>query len=195
MEKGIDMKIFGRIILVCVLMTLVALPVLGQETAQEDAEETAPAETQEEVQASSSGSSTSQTLSRFGLRAGYTDWKNLSQFHFGAHYLAGEIMPNVEFTPNIEIGVGDNTTVVAVQADVAYQFTEFVQRPWGMYGGGCLAFNYKKESDFDSETDLGLSLLAGGKYNFASGRQGMVEIRVGIMDSPSFKVTVGTTIF
>ena len=135
------------------------------------------------------------TLRKFGLRAGYTGWDGLSQFHFGVHYLAGELFPNVEFTPNVEIGVGDDATVVAVQGDVAYQFTEFVQKPWGFYGGGCLAFNYVDFSGVDSDTDLGLSLLAGGTYDFANGRQGMVEIRVGVMDSPGFKVTVGTTLF
>lgn len=173
------MKVFGRITLIGLVVILAALPAFAQD----------------EADSSAGGSSTSQTLSRFGLRAGYTDWKEVSQFHFGVHYLAGEFMPNIEFTPNVEIGVGDGATVVAVQADVAYQFTELVQRPWGLYGGGCLAFNYVDVSEGGSDTDLGLSLLAGGKYNFSSGRQGMLEVRVGIMDSPSFKVTAGTTIF
>ena len=177
------MKIFGRITLIVMVVILAALPAAAQNEAQEEAD------------SSSGGSSTSQTLSRFGLRGGYTDWKEVSQFHFGVHYLAGELMPNVEFTPNIEVGIGDGATVVAVQADLAYQFTEFVQRPWGLYGGGCLAFNYVDHDLGGSSTDIGLSLLAGGKYNFASGRQGMLELRVGVMDSPSFKVTIGTTIF
>jgi hypothetical protein len=159
--------------LVVAVATIAALPVLAQEDP---------------------GSSYS-TMQKFGLRAGWTSWDSLNQFHFGAHYLAGELMPNVEFTPNLEIGVGDDVTLWAFQGDFAYQFTELVQKPWGLYGGASLAFNYLKPSGFDGDTDLGLSLLAGGKYHFASGRQGMLEIRVGVLDSPDFKLTVGTTLF
>jgi len=135
------------------------------------------------------------TLRKFGLRAGYTGWDSIHQFHFGVHYLAGELFPNVELTPNVEIGLGDHATVAAFLGAVTYQFTEFVQKPWGLYGGGCLAFNMVDVRGAETQTDLGLSLVAGGKYDFASGRQGMLEIRVGLMDSPDFKVTVGTTLF
>lgn len=139
------------------------------------------------------------TLSRFGLRGGWTnwgsDWGDINQFHLGAHYLAGELFPNVEFTPNLEVGFGDGATVWAFQGDLAYQFTELVQKPWGFYGGGSLAFNVVDIDGFGSETDLGLSLIAGGKYDFSSGRQGMLEIRIGLLDSPDFKLTVGTTLF
>ena len=138
---------------------------------------------------------TNPTLSRFGLRGGWTSWDGLSQMHLGAHYLAGELFPNVEFTPNIEVGFGDGATVWAFQGDLAYQFTELVEKPWGFYGGGCLAFNIVDVDGFDSQTDLGLSLIAGGKYNFSSGRQGMFEVRVGILDSPDLKLTLGTTLF
>jgi hypothetical protein len=167
------MKTSARILVALAIAAVAAAPALAQEEA----------------------GGASPTLQKFGLRAGWTSWDSLNQFHFGAHYLAGELFPNVELTPNVEIGVGDDATIVAVQADLAYQFTEFFQKPWGLYGGGSLAFNYYKPSGFDSDTDLGLSLVAGGKYDFASGRQGMLEIRVGLMDSPDFKLTVGTTLF
>jgi hypothetical protein len=167
------MKTSARILFALAIAALAAVPALAQDEA----------------------GGANPTLQKFGLRAGWTSWNSLNQFHFGAHYLAGELFPNVEFTPNLEVGIGDGATIWTFQGDLAYQFTELVQKPWGFYGGGCLGFNIVDPEFGDSQTDLGLSLIAGGKYHFAGGRQGMVEVRVGVLDSPDFKLTVGTTLF
>ena len=131
----------------------------------------------------------------FGVRAGYTSWDNISQIHLGAHLKLGEIFPNVRFTPNIEAGFGDDATVIILNGDLAYSFTEFVAQPWNLYGGGALSFNYLDIKNFDSQTDLGLSALLGLDYSLSNGHEGMVEIRVGVMDSPDFKLTFGYTFF
>jgi hypothetical protein len=131
----------------------------------------------------------------FGIRAGYTSWKSLDQIHVGGHFYLGEIFPNVEFTPGVEVGFGDSATVMALNGDVTYLFTEFVGYPWGLYGGGSLAFILVNPDFGDSDTDLGLSGLVGTTYTFANDHKGMAEVRFGIMDSPSFKLTLGYTLF
>jgi len=131
----------------------------------------------------------------FGLRGGYTGWNGINQLHLGAHLKLGEILPSVNFTPNIEAGVGDDVTIVTVNGDVSYNFTELVEHPWNVYGGGSLSFNYFNPDGHDSSTDLGLSALLGLERTFANDRQAMVEIRLGIMDSPDFKLTFGYTLF
>jgi hypothetical protein len=130
-----------------------------------------------------------------GLRMGYTSWHSINQMHLGAHAKLGELFQNVAFTPNIEVGFGDSATLVTLNGDVAYLFTELVTKPWGLYGGGSLSFNYFDYENADSQTDLGLSALLGTSYEFSNGNEGLVEVRLGIMDSPAFKLTFGYTFF
>jgi len=131
----------------------------------------------------------------YGFRAGYTSWNGLNQIHIGAHLKLGEIFPNVQFTPNLEAGFGDGANIVTVNGDVVYSFTEFFEHPWNLYGGGALSFNYLNPDGFGSTTDLGLSAVVGMERTLANGHESLVEIRVGIMDSPDFKLTFGYTFF
>jgi len=130
-----------------------------------------------------------------GFRTGYTSWHDVQQLHLGAHVKAGELFPNVQFTPNVEIGFGGHTTIITVNGDLAYSFTELVTQPWNIYGGGSLSFNTFNPRGSSVQVHLGLSLLGGLERTFDNGNQGLVEMRFGILDSPSFKLTFGYTLF
>lgn len=177
------MKNLRPLIAAIALITLFTTPALCQTPVA--AESTAPAYQNQPAS----------TDIAFGVRGGYTGWNGLSQIHLGAHLKMGEIFPNVQFTPNIEAGFGDDVSIITVAGDLAYNFTELVAAPWNFYGGGSLSFNYYNPKDGGSETDIGLSAVAGLDYTFANEHQGMVEIRVGVMDSPDFKLTFGYTLF
>jgi len=125
-----------------------------------------------------------------GPRVGYTNWNSLNQIHLGAHARLGELFPNVEMTPSVELGFGGDLTVLTINGDLVYKFTELAQDPWGFYGGGSLSLNY-----LDSDLDLGLSALLGTTYNLSNGNTVLGEIRLGILDSPDFKLTFGYTLF
>lgn len=178
------MNKWRRISLLSIIILLSATATFGQTETEAEAEPV-----------TSSSASRSVNNTPFGIRAGYTSWKDLEQFHVGGHVYLGELWPNVEFTPNLEVGFGDGATVMTLNGDLTYQFTEFVVSPWGLYGGGSLSFNWVKPDNGDSGTDLGLSALAGTTYLFANDHKGMAELRFGIMDSPSFKLTFGYTLF
>jgi len=132
---------------------------------------------------------------RYGVRAGYTDWDGLQQAHVGLTAYLGELWPNIEFIPNVEFGFGDNTFITTVNGDVVYFFTEMVSYPWGLYGGGSLSFNIVDPDVGDTQTDLGLSGLVGTTYTLANRHKAMAEFRFGILDSPTFKITFGYTLF
>ena len=193
--KDTVMKTLG---LIC-LFSLIALFAVGASFGQTDPVEEntgqAEAETNEPDETPPPTVSRSVNHTPFGVRAGYTSWKNLDQFHVGGHVYLGELWPNVEFTPGFEVGFGNSATVLTINGDVTYLFTEFVGFPWGLYGGGSLSFNLMNPDGGDSETDLGLSGLVGTTYTFVNDHKGMAEIRFGIMDSPSFKLTFGYTLF
>lgn len=131
----------------------------------------------------------------FGVRAGYTNWDNIDQGHFGVHVNMGEILPNVFFRPNIEIGFGDLANLYIFNADVAYSFTEFVAAPWNLYGGGAFSLNVVDLEHFDTDTSVGLNALVGLEYALHNGHEALVELRFGLKDSPDFKLTFGYTFY
>jgi hypothetical protein len=86
--------------------------------------------------------------------------------------------------PNIEVGFGDNVTVVAFNFEFVYRFAS--RRPWHIYAGAGPAINlYNREGRDD--TDAGFNILFG-----AENRQGLFfEFKVGASGSPDLKFGVG----
>ncbi len=130
-----------------------------------------------------------------GPRVGYTSWDGISQMHFGIHAKLGELFPNVEMTPNIEMGFGDGFTIITFNGDLAYQFTELTTEPWGLYAGGSLSLNYLNNELISGDLDLGFSGLLGVTRKLGNQNELLFEIRLGILDSPDFKATLGYTFF
>ncbi|MCP4571599.1 MAG: hypothetical protein GY838_04545 [bacterium] len=146
------------------------------------------------IVATGAGTSLAEGIPPLGIRAGFTSWEGTDQIHMGAHAKLGDLFQNVAFTPGFELGFDSDVTVLTVNGDLAYRFTELAQAPWGPYGGGSLSFNFV-DWNGTSATDLGLSLLAGTTYDLDNGNELLGEIRLGLMDSPGFKLTFGYTFF
>ena len=119
----------------------------------------------------------------FGVRAGAS--ADPDQFFFGGHYETKPLMKNLTFRPNIEVGVGDDVTLVAFNIEFAY-WIDLNNKPWKVYLGGGPAANLYDQND---ETDLqgGFNLMVGAQH-----RGGLfVEFKVGLIDSPDVKFAVG----
>ena len=119
----------------------------------------------------------------FGVRAGAS--ADPDQFFFGGHYETKPLMKNLTFRPNIEVGFGDDQTLVAFNIEFVY-WIDLNNKPWKVYlGGGPAAIL----SDSDNNTDFngGFNLLVGAQH-----RGGLFgEFKVGLIDSPEVKFTVG----
>lgn len=106
------------------------------------------------------------------------------QFYFGAHGETTPLVDRVHFRPNIEVGIGDDRTLVALNFEFIYRFPS--QQLWALYAGGGPALNIVNN---ERNTD------AGGGFNIVLGvqhRGGLfTEIKVGALDSPGFKFGVG----
>lgn len=118
----------------------------------------------------------------FGVQAGVSLEPN--QFYFGGHGETPPLADVVHFRPNIEIGLGDGATLMGLNFEFVHRFR--TQRPWGWYAGGGPALNViHTAGDTRSE----------GGFNFVGGiahREGLfVEVKIGALDSPNFKVGVG----
>ena len=120
-----------------------------------------------------------------GLRAGVS--AHPDQFYGGVHYETNELVDRLRFRPNIEIGAGDNVTLVALNLEFAYR-VPLPRTEWSMYVGGGPALNiYRSKNDTNPEG--GFNLLVGLAH-----RRGLfTELKVGALDSPDIKFAVGYT--
>jgi len=123
----------------------------------------------------------------YGIRAGVSG--SPDQFFFGGHVETSPVVDRVRFRPNVEVGVGDDLTLVAINLEFVYRFA-LRARGWDAYVGGGPAANYlnhAKRHALDSSVEPGVTLVAGAAH-----RGGLfVELKLGLIDSPSLKLAVG----
>jgi hypothetical protein len=120
----------------------------------------------------------------FGARAGVS--VDPDQFYFGGHVQTQPLVDRLRFRPNVEIGLGDDVTVVAFNVEFAYFFP--TRGPWQLYAGGGPALNLIDFND-NTEAEGGFNALVGVEHS----RGLFFEFKVGAIDSPEFKFGVGFT--
>lgn len=131
-----------------------------------------------------------------GARVGVTS--DPEQVHFGAHFNLGEIADRVRFQPNVEVGIGDDVTLVAINPEAMFLFT--TESLWVPYAGGGIGLNFYNwdsksglPSGGDSDFEVGLNLLAGLERQLSPGLDCFFEMKFGVGDSPDVKLTTGLT--
>ena len=108
------------------------------------------------------------------------------QFVFGGHIETQPVVTDLTFRPNIEVGVGNNTTLVALNFEFAYWIP--LKNQWRLYvGAGPAANLYNHRGRGGSNTVGGLNFLAGTQHDNGL----FFELKVGAIDSPSLKFNVG----
>jgi len=124
-----------------------------------------------------------------GVRAGIS--AEPGQFYFGAHAAFGPVVDKLWFRPNVEVGVGNHVTLIAINADFTY-WVPLRKNPWNVYLGGGPAGNI---FSFGGAANRSTDVRPG--FNFVAGigqRKGLFsEIKIGAIDSPSFKFGIGYT--
>jgi hypothetical protein len=125
---------------------------------------------------------------RIGVRAGAS--VDPDQFYFGLHFETRPLADRLRFRPNIEVGLGNDVTLIAGNFEFAY-YLPTTTAPWSIYVGGGPAINifrFDGRSD-DTEVEGGFNILFGLAHS--GGFFG--EFKVGAMDSPDLKFGVGFT--
>lgn len=121
----------------------------------------------------------------YGARVGVSGSPN--QFYFGGHIETRPILDRLRFRPNLEIGVGDDVTVTALNFEFAYHFDP--RNGWNLYAGGGPALNILNFHPGDVEPEGGFNVMLGIQHE--SGL--FVEVKAGAIDSPNIKFAVGYT--
>jgi hypothetical protein len=122
-----------------------------------------------------------------GVRAGVS--VDPDQFYLGAHFETGALVDRLHFKPNVEVGFGDDLTLIAINFEFVYKIP--ARGPWDLYVGAGPAINIYS-FDFngeETETEPGVNFLFGAEH----ARGLFFEIKVGALDSPDLKFGVGWT--
>src|SRR5207253_4842591 len=117
-----------------------------------------------------------------GVRAGVS--AEPGQFYFGGHAAFGPVVDKLWFRPNLEVGVGNNVTLIALNTEFTY-WMSLRKNPWNVYlGGGPAAniFSFGGIGNRNSNVRPGFNILVG-----IAERKGLFsEIKIGAIDRPSF---------
>jgi len=124
-----------------------------------------------------------------GVRVGVSG--EPAQVFFGGHVETSPVIEHLTFRPNAEVGVGDDTTLIALNFEFAY-WIPIERKPWRVYfGAGPAANIYSSGDDGRGRGDSGVT----GGFNILIGAQHtkglFTELKVGAIDSPTIKFTVG----
>ena len=119
------------------------------------------------------------------------------QLVVGGHLVVGEVAPRLAFVPNLELGFGDNRTLIAMNFDMHYTF-QLRDSDWRPYTGAGLGISFleidrQPPLDDHSETDVGGNVILGAAAPTRSGNQFFGELRFGLGDIPSLKLLAGWT--
>ena len=123
-----------------------------------------------------------------GIRGGISI--DPDQFYFGGHLETAPLIEGLYFRPNVEVGFGDDLTLIGANMEFVYKFTR--SRALNFYAGAGPALNvymFDGDGDNDSETEAGFNVLVGAETS----RGLFFEFKLGTIDSPDFKFGVGYT--
>ncbi len=120
-----------------------------------------------------------------GVQAGASADPN--QFYAGVHFETRDLAPRLRFRPNVEIGLGEDQTLVALNVEFTYRLPVRLVPMWQFYVGGGPALNIYHAND-DTHPEGGFNVLAGLSHNGL-----FTEVKLGALDSPRFKIGVGYT--
>jgi hypothetical protein len=102
----------------------------------------------------------------------------------------GDLAPRLMLFPNVEIGLGDDLTVITPTFEIDYRFRED-WGSWNPYVGGGIGPVFVS-SDFGDNTEFGVA-IQGGIARQLSSQPGFlfIEFKLGLVDYPDAKFTIG----
>ncbi len=126
-----------------------------------------------------------------GLRGGLS--VDPDQLYFGAHMETGPVYEEIRFRPNIEVGFGDNRTVVALNGEFIDPFE--LENGTRLHVGAGPAINVVSRDQpnrgNDTNVQAGMNFLFGVSFE----RNYFAELKIGAIDSPGVKIGFGYTFF
>jgi len=132
-------------------------------------------------------SAASASAAGFGPRFGLT--LGPDQVHAGFQFHAAQLARHASFVPSFDVGAGDDAITVAANMDFKYVFVQRTAH-WHPYLGGGPGLFFVDVDRQSSQTDVGMNFFAGLQTPTRSGLF-FGEMRLGLVDAPDAKFTIG----
>jgi opacity protein-like surface antigen len=128
----------------------------------------------------------------WGIRAGLSS--DPDQAYAGVHFDLGEFTKDVRFRPSMEVGFGDDRTLVQMLAEAHYVFPKFGS--WRPYAGAGLGITYVDYDDgrhrHESNTEGSLNAIGGIETQMKQGMKLFFEFKLGLANQdPDIKFGIG----
>ena len=118
------------------------------------------------------------------------------QFVVGGHLKWNAVAPQLDFVPGVEVGFGDNFSLVTMNGDFHYKISS--SSNWQPYVGAGVGVHFASiDNSFNSNSNSTSDTRTGGHFIVGAGvpTQGrsrfFTELKLGFGDSPDMKVMAG----
>lgn len=133
------------------------------------------------------------TFTGFGPHFGFSSGP--SQLVLGGHLELVDVAPDIDFVPSIDLGLGDNVTLISLNGDFHYRFHLHGQR-WQPYAGAGVGVHFFSFDQLgpgvdNSETRAGGHFIVGADVPTKTGSRFFTELKLGFGDGPDLKVLAG----
>jgi len=108
------------------------------------------------------------------------------QVYFGGHLRSAPLVDRLRFRPSVDIGIGEDITMVAFNLDFTYGFP--ARGPWNLYVGAGPSVNFR-HNDGGSNTGAGFNFIIGAQQTGGL----FFEAKIGAGDAANLKLGVGYT--
>jgi hypothetical protein len=124
-----------------------------------------------------------------GARAGISS--DPDQFVIGGQAVIGSILPLIQLAPSVDFGFGNNVKLTTLNLDLQFNLPSLPMVSPNVYIGAGPTLVMAKPDGGDSNTDIGLSLLAGLRIPMAAISSCNIEARYGLENVPDLKILLG----
>ena len=128
-----------------------------------------------------------ESFTAFGPQIGFSQGPD--QFVVGGHLQWGDVAPQLDFVPGIDLGFGDNATLVSVNGDFHYRIDTNTE--WQPYVGGGVGIHFISVDNGGSDTQAGGHFIVGADVATKSHSRFFAELKLGFGDSPDLKALAG----
>ncbi len=131
--------------------------------------------------------SLAESFTAFGPHLGFSSGPD--QFVIGGHLQWGDVAPQLDFVPGVDLGFGDNVTRISFNGDFHYRLE--TKTTWQPYLGGGVGIHFLSFDGGGSDTRAGGHFIAGADVATKGHSRFFAELKLGFSDSPDLEALAG----
>ncbi len=113
------------------------------------------------------------------------------KFTIGAQAELGRVLQTARFAPSLDLDLGDNNTMTALNFDFRWYLFPLPETGLFLYGSAGPTIVLDSPGKGGTQSEIGLSLVAGVKIPMKGKNRYNLEVRFGFGDIPDLKVMFG----